>query len=78
MNLYLIERCDEPDWDEYDSMVVAAESIEQADTFACNKAPYFEDATITLLGEAHRLYKSLAEQNGQVMPFLVIGSYNAG
>lgn len=55
MNLYLIKRVEEPDWDEMGAMVIAAES--QADALEFGR---FDGAKITIkqIGIAHPDVKS--------------------
>lgn len=72
MNIYLIERTDNPGYDEYDSWVVSARSHKQARIVG----PYGErygtdDYDITFLGVAGRAYQ-------RMKPQLILGSFNAG
>ena len=68
MNLYLIERTDNVDYDEYDSFVVAAYTEFEARSYANFHAVLSSPATAHLIGQAAP----------DVQPGVVLGSYNAG
>lgn len=83
LNIYLVTRVDSWTYDDYDSMVVAAESEEVAKTISPNRGQDFYNfaqykfcgwvsspvlLTVTFLGHAGK----------NVKPGLILASYNAG
>lgn len=85
MNIYLVSRTDDWSYDEYDSMVVVAESADQAKLLNPRTGQYMTDEEwaerwanwtrspdnleVTLIGEA-------SERSPE--PRLILASYNAG
>ena len=72
LNLYLVERPDRPGWDEFDSFVVAAATVEEArQTRPGSYGGWARDIAtlkVTLVGVAV----------ADVKPGIVLASFNAG
>jgi len=68
MNLYLIERTDEIDYDEYDAFVIAAENENDAHKFCIFRAGLSSPPTCKKIGIA----------TTDVVAGIVLGSFNAG
>jgi hypothetical protein len=68
MNIYLVSRTDEVDWDEYDSVVVVAETPKEARKIAPVDDGTWKNLSVKLIGSA-----KMGIKKG-----IILESYNAG
>lgn len=76
MNLYLIERTDKIGWDEYDSAVVCAESLEDAKKI--NPCEYAEKQGKQWVDPQHITGVLIGTADPSITRGVVCASFNAG
>lgn len=76
MYLYLIERTDPVGYDEYDSFVVCAETVD--DARKCIKPEWSADRIEVFQSEEHTRWIRLGEADSSTKEGVILGSFNAG
>lgn len=76
MNLYLLERTSEIDWDTYDSFVWCAKTPQDAMTQSALK--YHDDTWSNWVSESDMLCKLIGKAIPTIPEGEVLGSFNAG